>query len=511
LMASIVEGTDLMVQVVDLNFNWLAINHAAAQEYSRLFKVPLPRAGDNMLEPIIHLPEQHAAVKAVWARALGGEEFITTAEFGETPPERKYYEMRFRSLRDQSGQLIGAYQFVLDVTERVREQGRLAQVEATLLQMQKMDAVGQLTGGIAHDFNNLLQGISGSLELIKRKPDDATRVLRWAESGLRAAERGAKLTGQLLAFSRVQKLELRPLLVTQVVASMRGLLERTLGPTIRIRYQLEVDALPVLGDEVQLEMAILNLAINARDAMPQGGDLLIAVRYRTVVDDPELGDGVFLELSVADSGHGMTPEVLARAFDPFFTTKGVGRGTGLGLSQVYGTVRQAGGAVRIESTPERGTMVRLLLRPTDAPVTQQVRPPERPVVKGSAATVLVVDDDPDVRMFLTETLEQLGYTSLAVEDGRAGLRALEKMSPDAIILDYAMPGMSGAEVAHEMRQRSPDLPIIFASGFADTAAIEAAAGERAPVLRKPFRVEDLHRALVEAIARRGPRGQSRRN
>ncbi|MEJ7686915.1 MAG: ATP-binding protein [Variovorax sp.] len=365
-----------------------------------------------------------------------------------------------------------------------------------------MEAVGQLTGGIAHDFNNLLQGVAGSLDLIRHKPDDAARVRRWAEAGLAAAERGAKLTGQLLAFSRSQKLEQKPVVVATLVLNMRDLLNRTLGPSVRVSFDLEPDALRVLGDETQLEMAVLNLAINARDAMPQGGELTIATRRCRVDADPEVQAGDYVALSVADTGCGMAPDVAARAFDPFFTTKGIGKGTGLGLSQVYGMVRQAGGTVRIHSRPGAGTTIRLLLRCTgmtaalaDANAAGKIDGMPR------SATVLVVDDDPDVRRFLADSLDALGYRALEAEDGPAGIAALDRFGPDAMIVDFAMPGMTGAEVAREAHARRPALPIIFASGFSETAAIEEVAGKNTPILRKPFRVDELHAALVDALRR----------
>ena len=213
-----------------------------------------------------------------------------------------------------------------------REMVERARIEAALRQAQKMDAVGQLSGGIAHDFNNLLQGVAGSLDLIRQKPNDSERVRRWAEAGLQAAERGAKLTGQLLAFSRAQRIEAKPVIVADLISGIQDLLIRTLGPMIRITFALDSDGVPVLSDPTQLEMAVLNLAINARDAMPDGGDLAIATRLQRITNDPELEPGEYIELSVSDTGVGMSAEVVARAFDPFYTTKGVGKGTGLGFS-----------------------------------------------------------------------------------------------------------------------------------------------------------------------------------
>ncbi|WP_293862892.1 PAS domain S-box protein [uncultured Alsobacter sp.] len=501
LLADIVEGTDALVQVADRDFRWLAINKAAAREFQEIFGVR-PRVGASMLDALAGMPEQQAAVKAVWSRALAGEQFTQVSEFGDPTRARRHYEMKYNSLRDAQGRLVGAYQFVYDVTQRMQEQERLRKAEDALRQAQKMEAVGQLTGGIAHDFNNLLQGVAGSLDLIRRRPAERERVQRWAEAGFKAAERGAKLTGQLLAFSRSQKLELRPIVISDLVTGFRDMLDRTIGALVRVRLDLATDSLVVLGDEVQIEMAVLNLALNARDAMPEGGDLVIRTRPLGIAGDPDLADGDYVELAIVDSGTGMSPDVIARAFDPFFTTKGLGKGTGLGLSQVYGAMRQAGGTVRIESREGAGTTVRLLLPRTEAP--------EIPAAPGAgalgpaatAARILVIDDDPDVRRFLTDSLDALGFGVVEADNGTSGLAALESAVPDAVILDFAMPELNGAEVARRIRARHPDLPIVFASGFAESSAIESAAGGESAVLRKPFGLDELQAVLTRMLARR---------
>jgi signal transduction histidine kinase/ActR/RegA family two-component response regulator len=387
--------------------------------------------------------------------------------------------------------------------ERLRaEMTQRQKAEALSVQAQKMEAVGQLTGGIAHDFNNLLQSIAGNLELIQHKPEETERVRRLAEAGLHAASRGAKLTQQLLAFSRSQKLEVKPLAVNKLLLNVQHLLDRTLTPAIRVRVDMLASDLRVLGDAVQLEMALLNLAINARDAMPQGGDLTFSARLRREAGRTDLTDGDYVEISVADTGPGMPPDVLSRAFDPFFTTKDVGQGSGLGLSQVYGTVHQAGGAVTIDSEPAIGTTVRLMLRCTDGEPMIEPDKAETITMNAFAATVLVVDDDPDVRRFLATSLETLGYIPIQAEDGYAGLAAIDRSAPDAVILDFAMPGINGAEVARQARAKRPHLPVIFATGYSDTAAIEAAANSDAPVLRKPFRLDELSIALAAALDQR---------
>lgn len=500
LLADIVDGADIFVQVADLDFNWLAINDSSAREFSRIFGVRRPQAGDNMLALLEGYPEHQAAVRSVWSRALAGEEFVEIQAFGDKAHDRRHYEMRFRTLKDAQGQVIGAYQFVSDVTERLNEQRRLMEAEAALAQAQKMDAIGQLTGGIVHDFNNLLGAVVGSFDLIRRRPADTDRVRRCADAGLQAAERGAKLTGQLLAFSRAQRLEIKPVIVSAVVEQMRDLLDRTLGPMIRLKVELEGDG-AALSDPTQLEMAILNLAINARDAMPDGGDLTIRTGSRRIDKDVELEPGDYVELAVQDTGSGMPPEVVARAFDPFFTTKGVGKGTGLGLSQVYGIARQAGGAVRIDSRPGEGTTVYIYLRKTNAPPEEKARDDVSEVSeRRGSARVLIVDDDSDLRRVLAASLEALGYEVLEASNGPMGLELAETAGPDLMMVDFALPGMNGAQVAQAARERWPNLPIIFASGYSDTDAIERAAID-APVLRKPFRVDQLQGALALALGR----------
>jgi PAS domain S-box-containing protein len=439
-------------------------------------------------------PGMPEAVKSAVASVAAGN----TANLGialDMPIGLRSFDFSLRPVKDDTGTVVAMVPEAVDITARVK-------AEQALQQAQKMEAIGNLTGGIAHDFNNLLQGVSGSLDLIRRRPDDADRVHRWAEAGLQAAERGAKLTAQLLAFSRSQKLELRPLDLTALLLGMRELLDRTLGPAVRVKMDFEVHPPAVMGDETQLELAVLNLAINARDAMQDGGDLIIATRRRAIVDDAELEPGDYIELSVTDSGWGMSPDVVAHAFDPFFTTKGVGKGTGLGLSQVYAMARQAGGSARIRSAPGAGTTVSLVLRQTDRNAERDhARVGADGAPDAVSATILVADDDPDVRNFLNESLNCLGYAVLLAEDGRAALAALSRAQPDAMIVDYAMPGMTGAELAQRARVRNPALPIVFASGYAESSELENVTDDNTLLLRKPFRVSDLQDALNKALRR----------
>jgi CheY-like chemotaxis protein len=343
-----------------------------------------------------------------------------------------------------------------------------------------MEALGQLTGGIAHDFNNLLTVVVGGLDIITKRAEEA-KLKRYAENALAAAERGARLTGQLLAFSRVQRLEVRPTYVAPLIENMRPLLRNVLGPGIAKKFKLDQAMMPVMADPTQLEVAVLNLAINARDAMPDGGELTFSSRPVRVEGEPELEDGDYIELTISDTGAGMPPEVLDRAFEPFFTTKEVGKGTGLGLSMVYGMARQSGGAAQIESTPGQGTAVTLLFRRAEDIVGEAALPVEEATTASQAPqplSILVIDDDPDVRGFIVEALEEQGYSVREAADGREGIAEVERETPDLIVLDFIMPGLSGAEVARQIRAKHPDQPILFVSGYSETDAVKRTAPDR---------------------------------
>jgi signal transduction histidine kinase len=405
----------------------------------------------------------------------------------------------------------------VELGERIRERDEaLAQLkreiaereraEAALLQAQKMEAVGQLTGGIAHDFNNLLQAMSGTLDLIAHKPGNADQVRKWAQRGLQAAQRGTRLTGQLLAFSRVQKLDLRPVPLAAMIEDLLELLSRSLGPSVRIETDIHSGGDAVVADRTQLELALLNLAINARDAMPEGGTLSIRSRVNDSCDPDIFPEGC-IDISVSDTGSGMAPEVVERAFEPFFTTKGVGKGTGLGLSMVYGVAKQSGGEARIDTRPGEGTTVIVTLRRVSGGDAGAA--PETPAAGegadassggGGGRTVLIVDDDDDVRTTLRYALEALDYAVVEAVDGPSALALLREGRPDLAIVDFAMPGMNGAEVAREARALHPDLPVLFASGYADTEALQGALGSEMPLLRKPFQVSELAAMVAHGIA-----------
>lgn len=375
-------------------------------------------------------------------------------------------------------------------------------VETALRQAQRLEAVGQLTSGVAHDFNNLLTVVLGNVEQMQKRVDDPALMRRLLMMG-EASRRGARLTAQMLAFSRRQKLEPRPVNLNETVQGMRDLLQSTIGGSVHIlEPELAEDLWPAMIDPTQIELVILNLAINARDAMEVGGTLLIRTENFQAGpprSDEDLPEGRFVVVSVADNGSGMTDDVLARAFEPFFTTKEVGKGSGLGLSQVFGLAKQSGGDVRIETELGRGTTIRLFL-----PVAERVPARARELATNPRAAhadhvvVLVVDDDAAVREVTAESLEDLGYTVIEAGSGGAALEALDCRSDiEAVILDFAMPGMNGASLAREVQGRRPKMPILFVTGYADADALASTPEER--VILKPFEQAELAEKLSNAF------------
>jgi signal transduction histidine kinase len=373
-----------------------------------------------------------------------------------------------------------------------------AKVQAVLVQAQKMEALGQLTGGIAHDFNNLLSVIMGNAELITRVSRDE-RVQTMAQTVKRATERGAKLTGQLLTFSRSSNLDLKAIDVISMLHGMRDMLTLSLGTGIHFGTRFDVKEAWTDADANQLELAVLNLAINARDAMPDGGLLTIRVSQR-VAPDEAVPPGQYVVIGVSDTGTGIPPELLTRVFDPFFTTKPVGKGTGLGLSQVYGIASQAGGTARIHSEPGDGTTVELWLPLRERVVAEAEVAEAGEEITGAHERILVIEDDVDVRTFLVDCLKMLGYAVSEAAHGRAGLERLQADNPDLLMVDFAMPGMNGLEVIAEAKRSHPQLPVILATGYADVDVSKDRV-EGYAVLRKPFQIGDLARTVKAALTR----------
>jgi signal transduction histidine kinase/CheY-like chemotaxis protein len=380
-----------------------------------------------------------------------------------------------------------------------REISERRQAEAALLQAQKMEVIGQMTGGVAHDFNNLLTAVLGNLELAIRRGRDEN-IKRFLEGAAQAAQRGAKLTTQLLAFSRTQRLQIEPIDLNTIVTEMGDLLFRTIGATVRIETILEKNLWRATADPSQIESVILNLAVNARDAMPNGGRLTISTANVPRQDQSkprELPQNDYVMVSVSDTGTGMTDEVLSKAFEPFFTTKPVGSGTGLGLSQVYGIVKQTGGTVSITTKLGQGTNVTVYLpRTTAVPILHGSEGTGDAPLRIHNATILVVDDDRDVRQLTVSCLESLGYRVLAVEGGHAAIETIASGSAiDLVLIDVAMPEINGVEAMQAILSKRPNLPFLYMTGFIGPTKLDPM--ER--VLKKPFTVAQLAAKVEEVL------------
>jgi PAS domain S-box-containing protein len=379
-------------------------------------------------------------------------------------------------------------------TQLAKEVAERARREAQLLQAQKMDALGKLTGGIAHDFNNLLTGIITSLELIQQRVVDGRtqKIPLYTEAALHSATSAATLTNRLLAFARQQPLDSRPVDINHHVRSLEELLVRTIGERIFLKLELANKPAIAMADPIQLESALLNLVINARDALPQGGNVWIRTYAASLHGDPNLADGAYFALSVRDDGVGIEGNVIQKVFDPFFTTKPMGEGTGLGLSTIYGMVRQSGGDVNIRSAPGNGTEVTIFLPASDAPVSAAAlsHPDE---IRGNGEHILIVDDVPSVRMFVTEALEEAGYRCTQVSDVEGALDRLEHdQTIDLLLTDVGLPVMSGRELANLARGWNERLPVLFMTGYAETATDrQAFLGDGMDMLIKPFRINEL--------------------
>src|SRR5215469_2853624 len=483
------------------------------------------------LDKVVH-PADRERVRACWTAAVEGRnDYDLEYRLRRADGQYRWFKARATPVRD-GAQIVRWFGTCTDITdivearetlrrgseelerlvaERTRslaaandrlttEMAERQRTEEALLQAQKLEAVGQLTSGVAHDFNNLLTGVLGNLDMLERrlKSEESLRRVRAARA---AAERGARLTHQLLAFSRKQRLAPTPLDLNRLVSEASDMLFRTIGSTVRVETVLTDGLWPALVDPTQIELVLLNLAINARDAMPEGGRLTIrTANVRRGAAPADLAAGDYVLISVSDTGQGMSDEVLRRACEPFFTTKEPGKGSGLGLSMVHGLTTQSGGGLHIDSLPGRGTTVSVYL-PRARRASAVVREREAPSATiHERATILVVDDDPDVREVAISSLGSLGYHMLAAENGPAALRLLARSGPvDLLLVDMAMPGMNGVELIRRAREQQRELKAMLVTGYADVAAFAPAEGDL--VLQKPYRLERLADGVAEALRR----------
>jgi len=504
LLQNILDVSPAAIWVKDASGRFELINEAMRRVLGRPRDKIIGHTSADML------PADAAEKVREWDDAALARSDLTVA--GEHSFQRDGKLHRFLTFR-RTCDIAGRWRVVgsaMDVTSlRCAEEALRSELqqreaaEAELRQAQKMEAIGKLTGGVAHDFNNLLTSVLGHIELAQRRVRDRT-TRRLLENAERGARRGAQLIQHLLAFARKQRLQLEPIGLNGLILGMMELLEHTFGAAIRIETRLEDRLWPALADANQVEAAILNLAINARDAMPAGGQLTIQTANCGREGPglpPEVSPGSdYVLMTMTDSGIGMAADVLARVFDPFFTTKDVGKGSGLGLSQVYGLARQSGGTVRIDSVVREGTTVRLYLPRAAEPAAESVAAePETSVPLHADLNVLVVDDDEHVRGFAASCLADCGYHVIQAASGAEALDVLERTSIDIMVVDIVMPRMVGPELARRARQRHPDLPVLFMTGMANAQSLEHELG---PAVQKPFRAARLI-AEIDRLLDRG--------
>ena len=503
------EGSTVTIEDVERDLEFAPHRPIAASAAFRAV-VSTPMVNSETADPVgmisvhfaaPHRPHPQTVVLAELYARVGAELIVRRlAEQRIRDSEARLHqanESLERRVEARTGELAAANRELLKEIERRTE------AEDTLRQMQRLEAVGQVAAGVAHDFNNLLAVVLGNAEFLRREIAEQ-KPLRRIEMIAAAAERGAKLIGQLLAFSRQQRLEPKTLDLNAVITAMRDLLATTVGPAIRLQTALAPQAMLALADQTQLELVILNLAVNARDAMPDGGRLVIRTRNVAIRHRSErLGaphPGPYVVLSVRDTGSGMSPDVLAKAFEPFFTTKAVGAGSGLGLAQVYGFATQSDGGVTIRSHAGRGASISLYL-PQAIERAQAVAPAPDENAPGSGdKVILIVDDDDDVRVTQAEALQHLGYRVVEAGSGAAALDILgQREDIDALVLDYGMPGMTGADLARQVSSQWPRLPIVFLTGYADHPGLRRI---QDVIVQKPVRPAELASHIELAIAAR---------
>ena len=486
LLRGLLESSADALSFKDAEGRFVRLNALKAAALGQSVAECLGRSEAELLPPAARAPLL-AADQAVIASVQAAE--VTEQRHSDLVPPR-WVRVNRIPICDAAGHVTHLATIEHDITDQRGLEERLHQAE-------KMQALGTMAGGVAHDFNNLLTAILGSLELLAHTSLADPRQQNLVRNAITAAERGSTLTQRLLSFSRKRELQLRASDINLLVREMDDLLLRSLGPGIELRHRLDTQLWAAMVDPEQLGLALLNLCINSRDAMPGGGTISLTTRNVVLGEDAmaDLAAGEYVAVAVADTGGGMSPAVLAQAFEPFFTTKEVGRGTGLGLSMVYGLTRQSGGTTTIASTVGKGTTVELFLPRADVRAHPESRAEQGGALPAPStpARVLVVDDDPGVRGVTANFLANLGHRPLEVQDGEAALRLLEQSDDiHVLVTDLMMPRMSGRELADRAQALRPGLPILLLTGYADPEAVPSGY----PVLRKPFRQGDLARSIA---------------
>jgi PAS domain S-box-containing protein len=504
ILQAVIEATPDAIFVKDLEGRYVLVNGAAARFLGR---PPAEIVGKKDFELYPEETARRFVADDQTVLASGrAESFegVATSALGT-----QAYLVTKGVYRDREGRILGIYGISHDITELRKANESLEQTRAALFRSQKMEAVGQLTGGIAHDFNNLLMIVQGNMELLRMRLPDDPYVHELFDEVVRATRHGQDLTSDLLAFSRRRQLNPQPVDVNQLVEGVARLLGRTLGATIRMSTTTGRDAGVALVDPAALEAAILNIALNARDAMPEGGALRIrtssAVISQSPRTDDDLGRGSYAMIAVQDTGVGMLPEVVGRVFEPFFTTKTAGGGSGLGLSMVYGFVKQSGGNVTIASEPGHGTTVIMFLPHTKNQPAHVDTGTSHLDTQGAARSILVVEDEASVRNTIRRQLESLGHRVRVAETADEALRIIEgPEAPDLVVSDVVLgTGMNGVDFGESARRIRPGLRLVFISGYtAVPEALRRIAAMKSPLLQKPSTLSQLERAVTDAFARR---------
>jgi PAS domain S-box-containing protein len=519
----VADAMPVLIAFIDRDLQYRFANKA----YESWFERPVSEVIGKRV-PEVFGEEIWATRRPMIERAMAGEHILFEVNWPFSDGRRRDSEIRYSPRFNADGEPDGFHVFVTDVTasklaletsqqhasdleamvaertaELERQMAAREASEAALRQSQKMDAIGQLTGGIAHDFNNMLTGILSSLDIVRMRLEMGRMdgLERFLDAATASSQRAAALTQRLLAFSRRQSLDSRTVDLNELVGSTQHLLRSTLGETIRIRTALSHTPLRANLDSNQFESALLNLAINARDAMPDGGELTLRTAHVDVKEGQMLAvpAGEYALVAVSDSGTGMPPEVVERIFEPFFTTKLIGKGTGLGMSMIYGFMQQSGGHITVDSTPGQGTTVSLFMPVVHDAPTEKEAANAQPVSLGAGQSILVVEDDAQVRMLVTVVLEELGYTAEVVEDADGAIPILASSKKiDLLITDVGLPGLNGRQLAEIARQSRPALPVLFMTGYAEKAQERSAFLDNGmAMIAKPFLLD----AFSEAVRR----------
>ena len=519
----VADAMPVLIAFIDRDLQYRFANKA----YESWFERPVSEVIGKRV-PEVFGEEIWATRRPMIERAMAGEHIMFEVNWPFSDGRRRDSEIRYSPRFNADGEPDGFHVFVTDVTasklaletsqqhasdleamvaertaELERQMAAREASEAALRQSQKMDAIGQLTGGIAHDFNNMLTGILSSLDIVRMRLEMGRMdgLERFLDAATASSQRAAALTQRLLAFSRRQSLDSRTVDLNELVGSTQHLLRSTLGETIRIRTALSDTPLRANLDSNQFESALLNLAINALDAMPDGGELTLRTAHVDVEEGQMLAvpAGEYALVAVSDSGTGMPPEVVERIFEPFFTTKPIGKGTGLGMSMIYGFMQQSGGHITVDSTPGQGTTVSLFMPVVHDAATEKEAANAQPVSLGAGQSILVVEDDAQVRMLVTVVLEELGYTAEVVEDADGAIPILASSKKiDLLITDVGLPGLNGRQLAEIARQSRPALPVLFMTGYAEKAQERSAFLDNGmAMIAKPFLLD----AFSEAVRR----------